>query len=94
MVPTQLYHDLKELAEKLGINVLEHNFRNTGITVKSGYCKVKGKKLIILDKHKSLDDKIDLILSCLSDTPHEDIYIVPYLRELLNKYSDDQTGLK
>jgi signal recognition particle subunit SEC65 len=88
MLPAQLYHELKELAEKLGINVLEHNFRNTGIKVKSGYCKVKGKKLIILDKHKSLNDKIELILSCLRGTPHEDIYIVPYLRELLNKHSE------
>jgi hypothetical protein len=88
MVPTQLYHDLKELAEKLGINVLEHNFRHTGITVKSGYCKVKGKKLIILDKHKTLDDKIEVIISCLKETPHEDIYIVPYLRELLSTHSD------
>jgi hypothetical protein len=86
MLPAQLYHELKELAEKLGINVLEHNFRSTGVKVKSGYCKVKGKKLIILDKHKSLDDKIEVILSCLRATPHEDIYIVPYLRELLNKH--------
>jgi hypothetical protein len=87
MKPMQLYHDLKELAEKLGISVLEHNFRNTGIKAKSGYCKVKGKMLIILDKHKTMEEKIDVILSCLSETPHEDIYVVPYLRELLNKYS-------
>jgi hypothetical protein len=89
MIPAQLYHDLKELAEKLGISVLEHNFRTAGIKVKSGFCKVKGKKLIILDKHGSLDDKNEIILSCLSEAPHEDIYIVPYLRELLNKYSED-----
>jgi hypothetical protein len=90
MTPAQLYHDLKELAEKLGISVLEHNFRSTGVKAKSGFCTVKGKKLIILDKHGSLDDKNELILTCLSETPHEDIYIFPYLRELLNKYSGEK----
>jgi hypothetical protein len=87
MSPEQLHHDLKELAEKLGISVQEHNFQGTGIHVKSGFCKVKGKMLIILDKRRSLADKNEVILSCLSQMPHEDIYIVPYLRELLNEYS-------
>jgi hypothetical protein len=79
----QLYQDLKELAEKLGISVLEHNFRNTGIKVKSGLCEVKGKKLFIMDKHNSINKKNDILLSCISKLPHEDIYIKPYLRELL-----------
>ncbi len=90
MTPEQLFQDLKELAEKLGISVLEHNFRNTGISVKSGFCKVKGENLIILDKSRSLSDKSEVILSCLGDIPHEDIYIVPYLRELLSKYSTNE----
>jgi hypothetical protein len=89
MSPEQLYHDLKELSEKLGISVLEHNFRNTGIHVRSGFCKLKGKMLIILDKSRSLADKNEVILSCLSQIPHEDIYIVPYLRDLLTNYSKD-----
>jgi hypothetical protein len=89
MSPEQLYHDLKELSEKLGISVLEQNFRNTGIYVRSGFCKLKGKMLIILDKSRSLTEKNEVILSCLSQIPHEDIYIVPYLRELLTKYSKD-----
>ena len=88
MRPEQLFQDLKELSEKLGITVLEHNFRNAGISVKSGICTVKGKKLIILDKNRSLNDKNEVMLSCLSGMPHESIYIVPYLRELLSKHSD------
>ena len=91
MRPEQLYHDLKELAEKLGISVQEHSFRGTGIHVKSGFCKVKGKMLIILDKRRSLNDKNEVILSCLSQIPHEDIYIVPYLRELLSKFMNDNS---
>jgi len=85
MNPDQLYQDLKELAEKLDISVLEHNFRKTGIKVKSGLCKVKGKKIFIIDKYSSVNDKNEILLSCISKMPHEDIYIVPYLREMLKK---------
>ena len=86
MNPEQLYHDLKELAERLGVSVMEHNFRNTGIKVKSGLCKVKGKKIFIMNKHKSIHDKNEILLSFISKMPHEDIYIVPYLREILKRY--------
>lgn len=90
MRPEQLYQDIRELAEKLGITVIERNLRNTGIMVKSGLCKVKGKKLFIMDKHSSMDDKIDALASCLGKMHHEDIYIMPYLRVLLKKYSQEK----
>jgi hypothetical protein len=83
MNPNQLYQDLKELAEKLDISVLEHNLRKSGIKVKSGLCEVKGKKLFIMDKHNSINEKTEILLSCIRKMPHEDIYIIPYLRELL-----------
>jgi hypothetical protein len=88
MKPEQLYHDLKELAERLGVSVLEHNFRKTGIKVKSGLCTVKGKKIFIMNKHKSINDKNEILLSCIRKMPHEDIYIVPYLREMLKRYDE------
>ena len=88
MSPEQLYHDLKELAERLGVSVMEHNFRKTGIKVKSGLCKVKGKKIFIMNKHKSIHDKNEILLFCISKMPHEDIYIVPYLREMLKRYDE------
>ena len=86
MNPEQLYHDLKELAERLGVSVLEHNFRSTGIKVKSGLCKVKGKNIFIMNKHKSINDKNEILLSFISKMQHEDIYIVPFLREMLKRY--------
>ena len=85
MNPDQLYQDLKELAEKLNVSVLEHNFRNAGIKVKSGLCKVKGNTLFIMDKHRSINEKNEMLLSFISKMPHEDIYIMPYLREMLKK---------
>ena len=87
MKPEQIYQELKDLAEKLEITISEQNFRTTGIKVKSGFCKVKGKDMLILDKHKSIHKKIDIMASHLSEIPHENIFVVPAVRELLEKHT-------
>jgi len=86
MKPDQVYQDLIDLAEKLEITVSEQNLRKTNVKAKSGLCKVKGKYLFIMDKHKSIHKKIELLSSHLAQMPHENIYIVPAVRELLDKY--------
>ena len=86
MKPEKTYQDLKELAEKLGVTVSEQNLRSTGIKVKSGLCKVKGKNIFIIDKNISFQDKNEILASCLSKMPHEDIFIVPALREFLDSF--------
>ena len=88
MTPEQTYQELKALAEKLGVVVSEQNLRSTGIKVKSGLCKVKGKNILIMDKKLPLQDKNEILASCLSKLPHEAIFMVPALRNFLDKYSD------
>jgi hypothetical protein len=85
MKPEQLYRELKDLAEKLGIVVSEQNFRPTGIAVRSGYCKVQGKDHCIIDKHLRLNQKVDVLAECLSALPTDSIYIVPAVREFLDR---------
>jgi hypothetical protein len=85
MKPEQIYQELKDLAEKLEINVSEHNLRIAGIAVKSGFCKVKGRDLFIMDKHKSIRKKIKLLAAHLAEIPHENVFIVPAIRDLLEK---------
>jgi len=86
MKPEQTYQDLKELAEKLGVTVSEQNLRSTGIKVKSGLCKVKGKNILIIDKKIAFQDKNEILASCLSKLPYEDIFMVPALREFLDSF--------
>ena len=86
MKPDQLYQDLKELAEKLDVTVSEQNLRSTGVKVKSGICKVKGKSIIIMDNRLSFNDKNEILAECLSKLPHENIFMLPALRDFLNKY--------
>ena len=85
MKPEQIYQELKDLAEKLEITVSEQNLRTAGIKVKSGLCKVKGKNMFIMDKHKSIHKKIDTLASQLAKFPHEDLYLMPAIREILEK---------
>jgi len=85
MKPEQIYQELKDLAEKLEITVSEQNFRTTGIAVKSGLCKVKGKNVFIMDKHKSIHKKIKILAAHLAEIPNENVFMVPAVRDLLEK---------
>jgi hypothetical protein len=86
MKADHLYQALKELAEKMGVDVAEQNFRVTGVPVKSGYCKVKGRELFLIDKHKTLHRKIDILSAFLGGMATEDVYLVPAIRDHLAKY--------
>jgi hypothetical protein len=88
MKPYQIYQALKELAEKLDVTVSEQNLRSTGIKVKSGICKLKGKNILIVDNRLPFDDKNEIIATCLSKLPHENIFMLPALRDFLNKHSN------
>ena len=87
MKPEQMYQHLKELAEKMGIQVSEHSFRNAGIPVRSGLCKIKGENFFIMDKNLRINKKVELLAECLSREPHEEIYILPAIRDLFSKLS-------
>ena len=83
MKPEQMYQELISLAEKLDIKVKEANFKKTGIHVSSGLCKVKGKDFFIMDKHKKLKEKIEILSECLKEMEHESLFVKPAVRALL-----------
>jgi hypothetical protein len=85
MNPEQLYQHLKELSDKLGIAVQETSFKQVSLPVKSGYCRVKGKDMFIMDKNMSLAKKNATLVKFLSTQPHENIFIPPAVRELLQR---------
>jgi hypothetical protein len=87
MKPDQLYQELKDLAERMQITVSEQNLKTSGVKVKSGFCSVKGQNLFIMDKNKSVHKKIRILAAQLATLPHEDLYIIPAVRDLLEKYT-------
>jgi hypothetical protein len=86
MKPEQIYQELKDLAEKLGVMVSEQSFRTSGIPVKSGSCLIKGQMHCIIDKNITLHKKIGILAQSLFDLPHEKLFVVPAVRDLLQKY--------
>ena len=86
MKPEQLYQEMKDLAEKLDVTVSEQSFRSSGIPVKSGFCIIKGKMHCIIDKNISLHKKTQVLAEALFDLPHENLYVVPAVRDTINKY--------
>jgi hypothetical protein len=87
MKDAQLYKELKNLAEQLDVVVTEHNFKNTGVRVKSGSCLVKKQKHCIIDKHIRIQKKIAILTECLDTTGHENVFVVPAIRDHLDQFA-------
>lgn len=85
MKPEQIYQELKDLAEKLSVTVSEQNFRASGIPVKSGFCLIKGKMHCIIDKNITLHKKTAILAQSLFSLPHENLFVVPAIRDLILK---------
>ena len=86
MKPEQIYQELKDLAEKLDVTVSEQSFRASGIAVKSGFCLIKGKMHCIIDKNITLHKKTVILAQSLFELPHENLFVVPAVRDLIHKY--------
>jgi hypothetical protein len=86
MKPEKLYQELKLLAEKLGLQVSEQNFRITGIHVNSGICKVKDQDHCLINKHLKLKQKVEVLAECIAELPHESIFVVPAIRDYLEQF--------
>jgi hypothetical protein len=91
MKSDKLFQELLNITEKLNVTVKEQNLRKSGINIKSGLCKIKGKDFFILDKHLAINKKIELLADFINKQDLDDIYIVPMVRDYLdkNKFSFD-----
>jgi len=85
MKAQQLYEELKHLAEKLDITVVEHSFKATGTRARSGMCKIHERWHFIMDKNRLLSEKIDLLSESLAGQDIENVYVLPEVRTLLQK---------
>jgi hypothetical protein len=53
--------------------------------VESGFCQVKNKKYIFLNKINKKSDKIKRLLNILKEINLENVFVKPILRELINE---------
>lgn len=90
MNPLSQLEDLKEAANKLSIEIVTDSLFDPEVMIQSGYCKVKGKKMIILDNLLSIAEQNEVILQTLKKFDMEDIYLPSWIRERIE--SDSNIG--
>ena len=81
MDPLSRFEDLKKVADKLSIDIVTDSLFDPEIMIQSGYCKVQGKNIIILDELLSIEEKNAVILRTLKKFNMEAVYLPPWIRE-------------
>ena len=82
------FEDLKSVTEKLAITIEIADLNDQEFQIQSGYCKMNGKSMILLDKNLSLQEQAEVILKTLQNFDLENIYIASWIREHLELESD------
>ncbi len=75
-----MWQELVRVAEHLGIRVRCEDVRAAG-----GLCVVYGERMIIVPRHKSLEERVELLASELARVNINDLYIAPQARELIER---------
>ena len=75
--------DLKSVAEKLAVEIKVTNLNDQEFHIQSGYCKLNGKDLILLDKNLSLQEQTEVILQVLKNFDLDSIYVASWIREFI-----------
>ena len=81
--------DLKDAAEKLSIKIEVANLNDQEFAIQSGYCKLNGEDLIILDKNLPDEEHLLVILNTLKKFDLDNIYVADWIRE---KIDTDKTA--
>nr|HPN38633.1 hypothetical protein [Melioribacteraceae bacterium] len=78
-----MLNDLKSLATQMGAKV-----RFEKGDFKGGYCILKEKKGIVLNKISNLQRKVITLAAALKELGLDDIYISPKLREFIDEMDE------
>lgn len=90
--PETAWQDLKSVAAKLSIDFMFTDLASDEIKFSSGFCKLKGQNLIVLDKHLSLLGQIEIVLETFIKFDLEEIYIPIWIRECLENPTPSRIG--
>lgn len=76
---------LEALAYKIGIPIRYEKIVEDEITSAGGLCRLKGEWVIIVNSGTTTHEKIQTLAKALKNFDLNNVYIVPALRELLEK---------
>ncbi len=81
ITPPQLFDQLLSLAEALGISVRQDSIEDS----RGGLYILRGKRHLLLNRDLPLDEKADVLAETLKKENLDGIYILPAVREWLDK---------
>jgi hypothetical protein len=89
-----LLNQLEELAGKVGIEIRYGNIPGEDSHRTGGLCRVKGKYVLIIHSRLTVKEKIRIIIKTLKGFEMGDVYVIPIIRELLDKSGESIEGEK
>jgi hypothetical protein len=87
-----LLNQLEELAGKLGIEIRYGNIGLKDSHRMGGLCRVQGKHFLIMHSRLTVKEKIGVIIKTLKGFEIGDVYVIPVIRELLDKSGERIEG--
>ena len=85
MQSRQVLAQLEELAVRLGVEIVYQRLGEEDFSVRGGLCKINGFFKVFIDRSKSIDEQIKILAQGLSTFNLEEVYLFPYVREILHK---------
>jgi len=82
----KLLSQLLSIAEQLGVEVKEEKGDFNG-----GLCRVDSDKIIYLNKKHETVKKVAVLLESLANQNLDDVYLLPAVREILDKHRDSES---
>jgi hypothetical protein len=76
---------LEAVAHKLGIWIRYESLENReeNLQLRSGFCRLKGRRIILVDRRLSPEKRCDIIANALKRLDLSDVYVPPAVRERL-----------
>lgn len=81
-----MLEEIKNLASRLGFEVREEKLlREVGYRVRSGSCRVREARVILLDRGLPPSAQIEILVEELAGHALDDVYLSPAARRLLER---------
>jgi len=84
--------ELEGLIEKFGVHIRHEPIKQDedSINIVGGLCLLKGEYVLIINSKAAIRDKIRALGMAVKHFDHEKIYMLPVLRELLDRIPEQE----
>jgi hypothetical protein len=83
--------ELKQIFEKLGIEISEQKLEHDSGKARSSLARVYAKKIFYLDQSLAVAEKIEFLIEALKGFDLSGIYVSPYIRTRVEESNERET---